>query len=237
MKVIEKEGKTTSKIIESFMLEHNVQLNDLKFEVIQEGSSSFFSMFSSKKAKVKFFLPDTADVLRKYIEDLLIKLGTKAEDIKIVQDGDNYRIDLLKVPDAGFLIGKDAKLLDSLQHIINQMINKHEKKHFRVYLDVDGYRERKEESLVKKVKSIASKVKQRKKSITLEPLPAAKRKIVHQLVEKDPTIRTMTIGEGTYKRVVIMPNSKIKPNNNRPKSNYTKNNGPRKNKKASNSSS
>lgn len=195
------------------MHEHKVQLNDLKFEVVQEGASGLFSMFSSKKAVVKFFVQDTGDVIRGYVEGLLDKLNTTVEEIKITSNNDNYNIELINVSNAGFLIGKDAKLLDSLQHLINQMINKHEKKHYRVKLDVDGYRKRKEETLLKKVKSIAFKVKEKKKSITLEPLPAAKRKIVHQLVEKDPSIRTMTIGEGTFKRVVIMPNGKQKPRN------------------------
>lgn len=213
MKVIEKQGKTTSKIIESFMLEYNVQLNDLKFEVIEEGSNSIFSIFSSKKALVKFFLPDTKDIIRKYLEELLVKLGTTYDEIKISSSKDNYKVEILNVSEAGFLIGKDAKLLDSLQHVINQMINKHEKKHLRVSLDIDGYRSRKEDALVKKVKSIALKVKKRNKSITLEPLPAAKRKIVHQLIEKDAQIRTMTIGEGNFKRVVIMPTNKSKTKN------------------------
>ena len=85
------------------------------------------------------------------------------------------------------------------------MINKAEKKKFRIRLDVDGYRKRREDTLIEKVRSISDKVKKRGKSITMEPLHAANRRIVHQFIEKDRSLQTMTIGEGEIKRVVILP--------------------------------
>ena len=97
------------------------------------------------------------------------------------------------------------------------MINKQEKKQLRVIVDVEKYRERRKTALLGKVKNAAEKVKKRGKSITMEPLHAANRRIVHQFIERDKKVRTMTIGEGEFKRVVIFPASQNKPNPDIPK--------------------
>jgi len=210
MKIIEKEGNSTSKIIEEFMQENNLELNDFKFEVIEEGTSSFLNLFGSKPTRVKFYLPDTEESLRIFATNIISKLNVKYRDIKIRSREKEYFINLEGVTEPGFIIGKEAKLLDSLQYLLNQMINKQEKKQLYIKLDVDGYREKRKASLLKKVKSTAEKVKQKNRSITLEPMHAANRRIVHQFIEKDSKLKTITIGEGEYKRVTILPADKIK---------------------------
>ena len=138
MKVIEKEGRSTSRIINDFIKENNVSLNDFKFEVLEQGSSGFFYLFGARPTKVKFFLADAEENLRKFTENLLSQIGINCSDIKISKKDREFHVSLKGVNDPGFLIGKDAKLLNSALHIINQMINKHEKKQYYVKLDVDG---------------------------------------------------------------------------------------------------
>ncbi|MBN2460726.1 MAG: Jag N-terminal domain-containing protein [Candidatus Cloacimonetes bacterium] len=210
MKCIEREGKSASQIIENFIKEFNLTLNDFKFEVVEEGSSSFLNLFGSKPAKVKFFLQDTSENLRKFAHDLITRLDISYNEINITNNDREYHLNISGIKDPGFIIGKDAKILDSIQYILNQIINKHEKKQLYLKIDVDGYREKKKAILLKKVETAAEKVKMKGKSITLEPLHAANRRIVHQFIEKDGKLRTMTIGEGDFKRVVIMPSEKLK---------------------------
>ncbi|MBN1326636.1 MAG: Jag N-terminal domain-containing protein [Candidatus Cloacimonetes bacterium] len=211
MKVIEREGKSTAKIISGFMKEHNLTLEDFKFEVIEEGSSSFLNLFGSKPTKVKFILKDSEENLKNYTIGLLKLLEINFTDIEISRKDKEYHISIKGSNNPGFIIGKSAKLLDSIQHILNQMINKQEKKQLHIKLDVDGYRERKRTALLAKVKSIADKVQKKNRSITLEPLNSANRRIVHQFIEKNSDLKTMTIGDGEFKRVVILPAGKIKP--------------------------
>ena len=64
-----------------------------------------------------------------------------------------YSVTVNGAKDPGFIIGKEAKLLDSLQHLLNQMINKSEKKQLKVHVDVDGYRQRRKEALIEKVRN------------------------------------------------------------------------------------
>ena len=205
MRELVKEGKSTSAIINEFMKEFNLKLDDFKFEVIEEGSGGFLKLFGSKPTKIKFFLTDVSEKIKEFTEGILGRMNVEFESIQVNLEDGHYNVHIGGSKDPGFIIGKEGKLLDSLQHLLNQMINKAEKKKFRIRLDVDGYRKRREDALIEKVRSISSKVKQRGKSITMEPLHAANRRIVHQFIEKDKSLHTMTIGEGEIKRVVILP--------------------------------
>ncbi|HPR17581.1 MAG TPA: RNA-binding cell elongation regulator Jag/EloR [Candidatus Cloacimonadota bacterium] len=204
MQSIIKEGKSTSVIISDFMKEKNLTLDDFKFEVLEEGSKGILGLFGAKPTKIKFILPDSDEKIKEYTEGILQRINADYRSIDISLKDNVYYINI-KSNDPGYLIGKDAKMLDSIQHLLNQMINKLEKKQFKLRVDVDGYRDRRKDALMEKVKDISEKVKTRGKSITMEPLHAANRRLVHQYVEKDTNLRTMTIGDGELKRVVILP--------------------------------
>jgi spoIIIJ-associated protein len=207
MKIIEKEGKSTSAIIADFMKETGLKLNDFKFEVTEEGSAGFLNLFGAKPTKLKFILADIEDTIKKSTERFLNNLKADYSNIEISKKNGVFQIHIIGAVDPGFLIGKEARLLNSFQYLLNQMINKKEKKQIKINLDIDGYRKRKKTALADKVKSITEKVKSKGRSITLEPLNAENRKVVHKIVEKDELVRTMTIGEGDAKRVVILPAS------------------------------
>jgi spoIIIJ-associated protein len=204
MRNVIKEGKSTSAIISAFMKESNLKLDDFKFEVIEEGSKGFLGLFGTQPTKVKIILPDVGEKIKEFVEGILQRIDAKYTSITVNFKDHVYNVDI-RSQDPGFIIGKDAKMLDSLQHLLNQMINKQEKKQLKLRVDVDGYRKRRQDSLLDKVKDICGKVKERGRSITLEPLHASNRRLVHQFVEKDKSIRTMTIGDGEFKRVVILP--------------------------------
>jgi spoIIIJ-associated protein len=202
MQTIIKEGKSTSHVISDFMKEHNLELIDFKFEVIEKGAKGFLGIIGFKPVKIRFQLPDIKEKIREYLEGLLKHIQADYQSIDIKFHDHKYQI-AIKSNDPGYLIGKDAKMLDGLEHLLNQMLNKHQKKTLRLSLDVDGYRERKIVALVDKTKSICDKVKQSGRSITLEPMNSQQRRIVHKFVEKDEYLKTMTIGEGEQKRIVI----------------------------------
>jgi spoIIIJ-associated protein len=217
MKVIEKEGKSTSAIIADFMKETGLKLENFKFEVTEEGSSGFLNLFGVKPTKIKFLLSDIEDTIKKTTEQFLSNLKADYSNIEISKKNGVFRIHIIGAVDPGFLIGKEARMLNSFQYLLNQMINKKEKKQVKMSLDIDGYRDRKKSALEDKVKGITEKVKSKGRSITLEPLNAENRKVVHRIVEKDELVRTMTIGEGDSKRVVILPAGKT---NERPAKKY-----------------
>ncbi|MCK4653989.1 MAG: KH domain-containing protein [Candidatus Cloacimonetes bacterium] len=218
MREIIKEGKSTSAIISEFMNEFKLKLDDFKFEVIEQSSHKFLNLFSSKLTKIKFIMPDVSEKIKEFTDGILSKMNVEYSSVKVDFEENIYNVSVGGAKDPGFIIGKEAKLLDSLQHLLNQMINKSEKKKLKVHIDVDGYRQRRKDALIEKVRNIAEQVKRNSKSVTMEPLHAANRRIIHQFVEKDEYLNTMTIGEGDFKRVVILPASKIKERSRKTKS-------------------
>lgn len=211
MKIIEKKGKSTSKIIADFMAEQQLELDDFKFEVVEEGSSGFLNLFGGKPTKIKFLLPDVEEKIKEFAHGMLIRAGIANADLSVKFNDNTYYVEINNIQNAGFIIGKDGKFLDSFQHLLNQMINKVEKKKLRLKVDVDGYRARRRQALLDKVKSISEKVLERGKSITLEPLSSGNRRLVHQFVEKESKLKTMTVGNGRFKRIVILPPDAKKP--------------------------
>jgi spoIIIJ-associated protein len=205
MKTIQREGKSTSIIIANFMKEFEYKLEDFKFDVIDEGSSGFLHLFGGKPAKIRFTVPDTADYLEDYVSHLLRLMAIEFEKVEVETKGDLFYVSIKEVEDAGFVIGKSAKLLDSLQYLVNQMINKKLRQKIRLKLDVNDYRERSDNQFMKRIGKVTEQVKKNGKSTTLEPLPASQRRMVHQIIEKEKQLRTMTIGEGSSKRIVIIP--------------------------------
>jgi spoIIIJ-associated protein len=211
MKSIIKEGKSTQSIISEFMKEYNLTLDDFKFNVIEKGSNGFLNLFGSKPTKIEFIIPETKDIVHKIIEDFLSYVPIKYDIIKVEEKSNGtFYINIIGVDDAGFLIGKAAQFIDSMQLLISQMLNKQLKKTYHITLDVDGYRQKRKDALISKVKAIVDAVKKKEKSITMEPMNAANRRIVHKYLEKEKDIKSITVGDGAFKRIVLMPSKKVR---------------------------
>ncbi|MBT3168405.1 MAG: KH domain-containing protein [Candidatus Cloacimonetes bacterium] len=208
MREIIKIGKSTSTVIAHFMKQNNLQLEDFKFEVIDEGAKGFLGLFGSKPTTVKFILPDITEKIKQYAEEMLRLMTIDSCGVKVTKKKDKYFVTLESSENAGFIIGKDGKMLDSFQSLLNQMINKQEKQKLKINVDIENYRNRRKQSLLAKVKTISGKVKKNGKSITMEPLTATDRKTVHQFIEKNSSLKTMSVGGGREKRVVILPAAK-----------------------------
>ncbi|MCF7919568.1 MAG: Jag N-terminal domain-containing protein [Candidatus Cloacimonetes bacterium] len=203
MKTIEREGKSTSSIISGFMKEHNLQLEDFKFEVVDAGKKGFLGIFSTKPTRVRFTMPDQNDTISEMTRAFLQRIGIEFDNIRTTENNDNYQVDILGVKEAGFIIGKEARILDAFQHLLTQMVSKKERRQLKIDIDVDGYRERKNDQLREKLEIVTERIKKTGRSYTFEPMLAPRRKIIHQFVENDPKLQTMTIGKGDSKRVVI----------------------------------
>ncbi len=211
MKSIIKEGKSTQQIISEFMAEYNLKLDEFKFNVLEKGSNGFFNLFGNKPTKIEFIIPEPIDTLKNVIETFLKKIGIDYNFVSIEErQNKTFYANIIGVDDPGFLIGKAAQFLDSLQLLVSQIINRRYSENFHIVLDVDGYRQKRKDALLNKVKAITEAVKKKDKSITLEPMNAANRRIVHKYLEKEKDVKSITVGEGAFKRIVIMPLRKNK---------------------------
>jgi spoIIIJ-associated protein len=105
--------------------------------------------------------------------------------------------------DVGVLIGRRGSGLEAWQYLTGLVVNKGAEKPVRVLLDVAGYRKRRIASLENLARKTAEKVKARKRSIALEPMPAAERRIIHLALQNDPEVVTASEGREPYRRVVV----------------------------------
>lgn len=105
--------------------------------------------------------------------------------------------------DLGILIGRRGSTLAALQYLVNLMVNRQLKSQVLVNVDVERYKRRREESLRGLALRMADRVKQSGRPITLEPMPAAERRIVHLALANDPQVVTSSIGDGEARKVSI----------------------------------
>jgi spoIIIJ-associated protein len=110
--------------------------------------------------------------------------------------------------DSGLLIGRRGQTLQSLQFLVNLIVRKTYGENVRVLLDVERYRERREASLRDMAVKVASRVVQSGRSITLEPMSAADRRIIHVSLTDHPGVSTESAGVGEDRKVTVMPKPK-----------------------------
>ena len=108
----------------------------------------------------------------------------------------------------GILIGKHGRTLDSLQFLINRMVNKRLKEPIRVILDINDYRKRRTDSLQKMALQLGERAKTRGHDLTIGPFNAHDRRIIHMALKEDPLLKTESLGEGEMKRIQIIPTQK-----------------------------
>lgn len=107
--------------------------------------------------------------------------------------------------DSGLLIGRRGQTLQALQFLVTLIVRNKLGEDVRVVLDVENYRQRRESSLRDMAAKVASRVAQTQRSITLEPMPPADRRIIHTSLAQHPEVRTESAGEGENRKVTIMP--------------------------------
>ncbi|HNV93048.1 MAG TPA: Jag N-terminal domain-containing protein [Candidatus Cloacimonas sp.] len=202
MTTIDKSGESLEKIIKDFRNEYKIHDWELQYEILKKPSKGIFGLFAHKLALVRFQLPSSLDRAKLFIQNLLEKMRIKYTSLESRMEGKTIYLDINGSPDSGFLIGKNGSMLDNLQYLLNRVFE-NDRQVERIYLDVDGYRERQADNFLKPYLSQIVNVKLSDKPVTLEPMNAAERRIIHRFVEKENGLRTLTIGEGERKRIVI----------------------------------
>jgi spoIIIJ-associated protein len=108
--------------------------------------------------------------------------------------------------DLGLLIGRRGENLGQFQYIVNLLLNRETDDWVRIILDVEGYRIRREESLIGLAERVGRQVARNRRPISLEPMPPNERRVVHLTLQNQPDIKTESSGEGPLRRVTVYPN-------------------------------
>lgn len=156
----------------------------------------------------------TDDELVAMSSELLAKLvnlmGFEAEIVASWQDPDEednqpYLLLDIRGDDLGALIGRRGETLASLQYLLRLMVNQRLRQWKNIVVDVEQYKRRRVNQLTQLAQRMAQQVIDTDRSVTLEPMPANERRIIHLALRDHPQVFTESIGEGERRKVSIMP--------------------------------
>ncbi len=123
-------------------------------------------------------------------------------EVKYDEEEKTMNIDL-SGDEMGVLIGKRGQTLDSIQYLVSLVVNKEVEDYVRVKVDTENYRQRRKETLENLVKNIDYKVKNIRRSISLESMNPYERRIIHSALQNDKYISTHSEGDEPFRRVVV----------------------------------
>ena len=198
-----------------------------------EDKRSFFSILAPRVVKVELTLKDTeirnektdttkkqGTTIKKEPKPINAEQQDRAEGnvknfldsfLKLIGDDIEYKINknefglevIIEGNESGMLIGYRGENLYALQTIISAVANKGSNEKIRVLLDIQNYKEKREKTLQNLAIKVSKAVEKNRKPVTLEPMQAYERKIIHSALQNSETVKTESIGEEPKRRVVI----------------------------------
>jgi spoIIIJ-associated protein len=206
MTTIEVSGKSVDDAIENALEQLEEARENVEVEVLQEGSKGVWGV-GAQPARVRVTVRETfPGRARRVTADLLRLMGISAR-VSLRSPGDPVMLDV-SGEDLGILIGWRGENLRQLQSVVNLVANEGKMERHKVLVDVEHYRRRREETIKEMALRLAQKVKRTGEKVTLDPMHAYERRIVHLALEREPGVTTASTGEEPERRVVISPESK-----------------------------
>ena len=224
------EGRTSSEAIEKGLKELGCKIDDVNVKILEnQDKKIFFSILDPRVVKVELTLKSKEDnysetnydknsqkeeivvekdellSCEKNIKSFLDEFCDGFGDIsyKIKNDGKDIIYVSIDGKDSSKLIGYRGDCLNAMQSILNSIGNKDIKDRIKVFLDINNYKDKREESLKELAKKLEKTVTKTKKKVVLEPMNSYDRKIIHIVLQNSDSVKTYSIGEDQNRRVVI----------------------------------
>lgn len=218
-KSIISEGKTTNEAIEKGLKELKLPRELVEIKILDENKKSFFDILAPKTVKVElkekearkpeeFEIETTAaelkqaeEDLKKFLEEFTSKLpeGTTFD----IEEKDKIITINIKGDKIGNIIGYRGEALYALENILKAIANKKSENRVIVRLDIESYKEKRIKALEDFANKKAKVVENTGKTITLEPMQAFERKIIHSVLQENENVETRSIGQEPKRRIVI----------------------------------
>ena len=205
---VEATGKTVEKALEKGLEALHARIDEVEIKILDAGQKGVLSIFGSRAARIRISRKKAGsgveeivdEVARAIMECLDVNYRLFTEE----QDGTTY-INVETAGVDGLLIGRKGDTLTSLQHLVGRIVSKKMGGYQRLTLDVGGYLRNRHEILKQKALKAAEKVKKTNHEVTLEPMHAAERRVVHMALADLEGITTYTVGNGELRKVCISP--------------------------------
>lgn len=205
MKSLEIRSKTKDEAINKALEQLNVKSEDLKIEVLENPSKGFLGFLGAKDGLYKFTVIEKeteVDIAKSFVENILKNSNIEA-DLSVTQEGNVIKVNI-KGEEASVLIGRRGETLDSIQLLTGLALNKINKNsNMRVLVDIENYRSKREESLIRYAHKVAREVAKTKKTKKLDYMNPYERRIIHSALQNNKTVSTYSEGTDPYRRLVI----------------------------------
>ena len=217
-------GKTEDEAIQNALRQLGLDRDDVSVEILERAKSGFLGLGScpakvrvsygpeEEEEKTRQSAPvqtlgeevddEKAQAIRKFLSGLLEQMESAAEiHIYLLEKG-RYKV-ILEGKNLGALIGRRGETLDAIQQLTSYAVNRSGSGRVRVQLDAENYREKREQSLQHLARKVAAKVTKYRRSVTLEPMNAYERHVIHTALQDVPNVTTYSTGTEPNRRVIV----------------------------------
>ena len=229
---VEIEGDTIEKAIENALKLLGVEREKITVDILSEGKKGILG-FGSQKARILATLRKSAIDLRasesepapvkeqplvaaeaaamgqkakEVLAEILNLMGISAEvELRVGEKTDETVVEI-RTENSGLLIGRKGQTLEALQYLVSRIAGERggmEGPH--IVVDIENYRQRRRKGMEDMALRLGEKAKRQRKTVTVDALSAADRRIIHAALQDDPWVTTKSLGQGSYRRLLIIP--------------------------------
>jgi spoIIIJ-associated protein len=232
MDYVETEGDSIDKAIENALKLLGVERDKITVDILSEGKKGILG-FGAQKARIRATPRKSAIDLRaselqpapveerplvaeeaaalgqkakEVLAEILNLMGISAEvELRVGEKTDETVVEI-RAENSGLLIGRKGQTLEALQYLVSRIVGERggtEGPH--IVVDIENYRQRRRKSLEDMALRLGEKAKRQRKTVTVDALSAADRRIIHAALQDDPWVTTKSLGQGSYRRLLIIP--------------------------------
>lgn len=210
--LLKKEVITTGKTIDEAVAVAVSELGapsaeSIEYTVLEEPKKGLFGIGAAPAKISASYTLSGADIALEFVKSVINDMGLDAQAVMTQGDNDDTLINI-DGEGSGVLIGHHGETLDSLQYLANLAANKKsdetdERNYTRILVDIENYREKRAETLKALARRMAGRVLKYKRNVTLEPMSAYERRIIHSEIQGIEGVTTYSVGAEGNRKVVI----------------------------------
>jgi len=202
-KSIEVQGRTEEEAIEAALEQLGMSRDDVSVEIVEQARTGFLGL-KNTPAVVKVLYEATEEKTEQI--DIFLAGLFERMDIDVsfeITEAEGSINVVLTGKDPGALIGRRGETLDAIQHLTNYVINRSVSGRVRINLDAENYRQRRNEALENLATRTAGKVIKYRRNMTLDPMNAYERHVIHSALQEHTQVSTFSVGSEPNRRVVV----------------------------------
>ena len=223
------EGKTSTEAIEKGLKELKLRKDEVEINILKDEKRSFFSILDPRVVKVEIIKKEKNEIKDKK-EEVAVKKEKKAMSTETIKKAEKNLSDFLNVflkqvskeelsykitsdefyitvviegENTNSLIGYRGETLNAIQTLLSSIANKEIDEKVRVILDISGYKDKRKKVLEELADKISKTVVKTGKRVTLEPMPAYERKIIHSRLQNNKKVTTESVGEEPHRKIIV----------------------------------